>query len=329
MDLEAYVARHQRDWTRLEQLTTRRRRLTGAEIDELITLYQGVATQLSVLRSSRAADPVLVGRLSTLVARARSAVTGAHAPAWREFSRFFTDTFPGALYAARHWWLGVTCAFLAVAFVFGGWVAGSREAQSALAPPGAARQLVEEDFANYYSENPAAEFAFGVWTNNAWVAAACLLLGVFLGLPVIYILWSNAANVAGIGGLMVAHDRADVYFGLLLPHGLLELTAVFVAAGIGIRLGWTVIAPGQHRTRPVALASAGRTAAGIALGLVAVFAVSGLIEAYVTPSPLPTWARVGIGVLAELAFFAYVFVLGRRAVRVQGPEALRAARIAT
>jgi hypothetical protein len=33
----------------------------------------------------------------------------------------------------------------------------------------------------------------------------------------------------------------------------------------------------------------------------------------VTPSPLPTWARIGIGVLAEATFLAYVFVLGRRA----------------
>jgi hypothetical protein len=33
----------------------------------------------------------------------------------------------------------------------------------------------------------------------------------------------------------------------------------------------------------------------------------------VTPSPLPTWARIGIGVLAEATFFAYVFVLGRQA----------------
>jgi len=35
----------------------------------------------------------------------------------------------------------------------------------------------------------------------------------------------------------------------------------------------------------------------------------------VTPSGLPTWARVAIGVLAECAFLAYVFVLGRAAVR--------------
>jgi hypothetical protein len=43
--------------------------------------------------------------------------------------------------------------------------------------------------------------------------------------------------------------------------------------------------------------------------------ITGMIEAFVTPSPLPTAVRVGVGVVAEVAFFVYVWTLGRRAVR--------------
>ena len=50
-----------------------------------------------------------------------------------------------------------------------------------------------------------------------------------------------------------------------------------------------------------------------AIGLALVLLISGLIEAFVTPSPLPTWARIGIGVAAETAFLLWVFVPGRRA----------------
>ena len=35
----------------------------------------------------------------------------------------------------------------------------------------------------------------------------------------------------------------------------------------------------------------------------------------VTPSPLPTVVRVGIGVLAEALFLTYIVYFGRRAVR--------------
>ena len=54
-------------------------------------------------------------------------------------------------------------------------------------------------------------------------------------------------------------------------------------------------------------------AVGVALGLVVVLLLCGVIEAFVTPSPLPTWARIGIGVTAWTLFMAYVFIAGRRA----------------
>jgi hypothetical protein len=51
------------------------------------------------------------------------------------------------------------------------------------------------------------------------------------------------------------------------------------------------------------------------VGLAAVLLVSGLIEALVTPSPLPTFVRVGIGIIAEVAFLSYIWYFGRRAVK--------------
>ena len=119
------------------------------------------------------------------------------------------------------------------------------------------QQLVTEDFEDYYSSNPAQDFAAQVFTNNAYVAAQSILFGVLLGIPVLYVLLLNAVNVGVAGGLMAANDRTGLFFGLILPHGLLELTAVFVACGLGLKLGWTVVDPGP-RTRAQALAEEGR-----------------------------------------------------------------------
>jgi uncharacterized membrane protein SpoIIM required for sporulation len=311
VDLDAFVAVHRPTWDRLDQLVRRQRRLTGDEVDELVELYQRTATHLSVVRTW-SSDGVLVGQLSGLVARARSAVTGTRAPAWRDLVHFFTVSFPVVAYRAWRWWLGAALASLVVAYVVGAWVAGNPDVQATLGTPEEIRRLVERDFADYYSSNPAASFAGQVWVNNAWVSLQVIASAVLLGLPIPYILYVNAANVGAVGGLMTAHDRADVFWGLILPHGLLELTAVFLAAGVGMRLGWTVIDPGPRR-RTEALAEQGRAVVGVGLGLIAVLFVSGLIEAGVTPSGLPTWARVGIGLVAEGVFLTYVVVLGRRA----------------
>jgi uncharacterized membrane protein SpoIIM required for sporulation len=310
VDIDAFVAAHARRWHRLEQLS-RRRSLSGAEADELVDGYQEVATHLSVVRSS-APDAALVAYLSSILARARTRTTGTRTTSWRDGLTFLSATFPAALYRMRRWWLATTAANVAVAAVMMAWLV-QHPVQSSLIPPREADRLVNVEFERYYSEYAASHFAAQVWTNNAWVAALCIALGV-LGLPVLFLLWSNILNVAVIGALMIDHDRGSLFFGLILPHGILELTAVFVAAGVGLRLFWAWVDPGP-RTRLQAVANEGRSAAAVALGLVLVLLVSGVIEAFVTPSGLPTWARIGIGVLAEVLFLAYVFVLGRRAVR--------------
>jgi hypothetical protein len=63
------------------------------------------------------------------------------------------------------------------------------------------------------------------------------------------------------------------------------------------------------------LAEQGRAVVSVAVGMVVVLFVSGLIEALVTPSPLPTFVRIAIGVAAEAAFLAYVIHFGRKASR--------------
>jgi uncharacterized membrane protein SpoIIM required for sporulation len=311
VDIDAFAAAHSGRWFRLEELT-RRRRLTGAEADELVDSYQQVATHLSVIRSS-APDAALVAYLSGILAKARTRTTGTRTTSWRDAAGFLASTFPAALYRMRWWWLATMAANLVVATVMILWLLQHPGVESSLIPPAEAERMANVEFERYYSEYAASHFAARVWTNNAWVAALCIAFGVF-GVPVVYVLFNNIVNLAVIGALMIQHDRAALFFGLILPHGLLELTAVFVAAGVGLRLFWSWVEPG-HRTRAASVAHEGRTAAGVALGLVLVLLVSGIIEAFVTPSGLPTWARISIGVLAELAFLGYVFGPGRRAFR--------------
>ena len=316
MDIDAFVAAHSPAWARLEQLVERAHRpgrCSGAELDELVDLYQRTATHLSVVRTS-SPDPVLVDRLSSLTIRARSAVTGGRVRGWREVGRFFTATFPAAVYRSRWWVLGAAVFLVAVATGFGVWVATHPEIHDSIAAPEQIRQLVEHDFEDYYSSAPAASFGAHVFFNNAWVAAVAFAFGILLGIPTVYVLFQNAASIGVAGGLMAAHGKLGLFFGLITPHGLLEITSICVAAGVGLRIGWTVVDPGDRR-RSDALAEEGRAAVAVVLGLVAAFAVAGFTEAYVTPSGLPTWARIAWGVVIEVAFLAYVLVLGRRAVR--------------
>ncbi len=265
MDLDAYVLSHSQEWARLDELT-RRRRLSGAEADELVERYQRVATHLSVVRTS-APDASLVAHLSSLLARARNRAAGTRVSTWAGVVLVPLRAVPG-------------CALPAAVVVArlpgcqrrrdrGDDAVAARPPQRRAEPDVAAgdRPLVNNDFEGYYSEYAADHFAAQVWVNNAWVTALCIALGI-LGFPVVYLLFNNVLNLAVIGSIMIRHDRGDLFWGLILPHGLLELTAVFVAGGVGARLFWSWIEPGQL-SRTASIAREGRTAATVALGLVA------------------------------------------------------------
>jgi len=309
MDLDAYQAARAGAWQRLDRLTRSRRR-TGAEADELVRLYQATATDLSVIRSA-APDPELVSRLSQQLGRSRAAIAGAHEPSWRDVRAFVEVSLPAALYRIRWWTVGVMAAFLLVSIASGVWVATQPEALAAMGTPSQQQEYVDHAFAEYY--DPGAGFAAMVWTNNAWITAVSIASGITGFYPVI-IQVTNAISVGAMGGLMAAHGELGLFLQLIAPHGLLELTSVFVAGAAGLRIFWTWIDPGP-RPRGRALAQEARALVTVAVGLVGTLAVSGVIEGFVTGSGLPWAVKIVIGLVAVSAFWVYTLVLGGRAVR--------------
>lgn len=310
MDTDAFAAVHEPEWERLERLS-KQRRLSGPEADELVRLYQTTAGHLSAVRTS-APEPHLVGRLSALLGQARGRVAGAHELRASDVARFFAVTLPAAFYRVRWWTLWVMLAWVALAVVTGVYLVDTPAALAAAGSAADLQQYADEAFAAYYSDFPAPDFAAQVWTNNAWIAAQSIGLGITGVFPV-YVLGTNALGVGQAGAIMAVYGDLEVFFGLILPHGLMELTAIFIAGGTGLKLFWTAVAPGR-RTRSRALAQEGRALITVALGLVLVLAVSGLVEGFVTPSGLPTWAKIAIGAAVLAGYWGYTLVLGRRAV---------------
>ena len=68
------------------------------------------------------------------------------------------------------------------------------------------------------------------------------------------------------------------------------------------------------RVRTAALAAEGRALITVAVGLTAALAVAGLIEAFVTPAPIPWLVKIAIGAGALALLWAYTLILGRSAV---------------
>ena len=228
--------------------------------------------------------------------------------------RFVLQSVPAALYRIRWWTCGVMVVEIALALVVGMWTLRSPEAMSALGSPEKLDAYAHEAFESYYSTYSAPDFAAAVWTNNARIAAICVAGGITGFLP-LYMLYKNAVNVGQSGAIMADHDMLGVFFSLISPHGLLELTCIFIAGAAGLKLFWTMLVPGR-RSRAAALAAEGRALITVAVGLTAALAVAGLIEAFVTPAPIAWPVKITIGAGALALLWAYTLILGRSAVAV-------------
>jgi uncharacterized membrane protein SpoIIM required for sporulation len=315
VDIDRFLALNQPAWDRLEALTRAAERgvarLSAPELDELVLLYQRASSHLSYARTYFR-DPVLTARLTSLVGRANAVVYGSRKRSVRSIGAFFTRTFPAVVWESRRFIAVSAALFFVPAIVVGTWLAHSPKAIDAVGSAALRQTYVNHDFAAYYRSQPSAQFAAKVQTNNITVAFLAFAGGITGCVLTVFALAQNGASVGMAGGLFANAHKLPVFFGLILPHGLLELTSVVIAGGAGLRLGWALISPGD-RSRSSALAEEGRRSVTLVAGLILTFVVAGLIEGFVAGSALSTPVRVGIGAVAEGLFLVYVVVLGRAA----------------
>ncbi len=208
--------------------------------------------------------------------------------------------------------------FLAVLVTFlptigvAAWLTHDQAALDRSGSPSYRREYVEDRFEQYYSDQPSAVFFTQVTTNNIRVSFVAFALGLFGMIPGMIVLALNGVALGQAAAWMIAAGDGARFFGLILPHGLLELTSIVVAGGAGLALGWAWIAPGDRR-RADALAQEGRRAAAVVLGLMVTFLLAGLIEGFLTGSGLSAALRVTVGASVWVAFVGYIVLRGRAA----------------
>lgn len=310
VDSLAFATTHEPEWARLAELSAKTR-LTGTEADELVRLYQRAASDLATVRTS-APNPDLTLHLSALLGRARSRLTGSRGGNLNAVANFLFVTLPVAFHRIRWWTLGVALAFIGVFLVV---LFNIRQNPDILRSMGTEMQLknyAEVLFPTYYTEHGSSEFTTIVWTNNAWIALQCVGGGI-TGVYPAWVLWQNAIGIGESAAILDNFGQLGTFFEFILPHGLLELTAIFIAGAAGFKLFWTALVPGP-RTRLSALASEGRQTIMVGVGLIGVLFVSGLIEGFVTGSSLPSAVKIAIGAAALSGFWAWVWYFNRRAV---------------
>ena len=87
-----------------------------------------------------------------------------------------------------------------------------------------------------------------IFTNNIGVTFYAFAGGLLLGLGTLYVLLQNGVMLGVVAGLAIGAGNGQSFFELVTAHGVLELSCIIVAGSAGLRLGWSIIDPG-NRTR--------------------------------------------------------------------------------
>ncbi len=296
MTLERLIRERERDWSRLESLVAaaggRAERLGAEGVLELGTLYRGAAADLAIARASFPTDPVR-RRLEALVSRAALLV---YDPRSRRESvlGFFTDRYWRRV-AERPVPLLLAALLLLVPAVMAAvWAAQDPDAAAGFVPSEFSGAADPPADAGTTSSQEAA-FSVFLFTHNIQVTFLVFAAGIAAGLGTAFVLVQNGLILGAIAGLAVGAGNGPAFVDFIVPHGPLELTCIIVSAAAGLRLGFSLIDPGD-RTRGDALKAEALSAVEIVLGTMPWLVAAGISEAFVRSSGIPTAALVAVGV---------------------------------
>ena len=313
MDLDSYIAKHRGEWHALESAVGRSYRgsRAGADVTELIRLYLRASSHLAEVQS-RYHDPALADYLNGLVARGHAAIYGAEARSFRSMVALFGVRYRSALRRTVPHILVVAALLFGIILATDLWVAASPEGRAGVIPP-AARDAVERvDDTATDVELGSAEMSTFIFQNNVQVAFLAFALGITLGIGTIFVIVQNAVLIGLLAGAFQAAGKAHLFWALVLPHGFLELIAICIAGGAGLRIGWSLVDPGD-RYRITALGEEARDAVLVVIGVIPAFGIAALIEGFVTGRTGMPVLEIALGAVVAAGYLAFLFGWRRNA----------------
>lgn len=312
MDIQTFIRKNRSSWSELEQLleSVRRRRDVGAEqIDRLIVLYRTASAHLAYVQTYYPDDEVRVF-LNDLVGRAHHAVFAEQWKSTQRITTFFKATFAG-LTIARKWFVLIAMLL----FVAGG-VAGFIAVKSdplnlyTVIPEQIAHAIDPQRTGENHDEWLNALASAEIMTNNIRVAALAFVGGITFGLLTAYMMVYNGVLIGALFAVFLDAGRGYVFWAYILPHGIIELAAIFIAGGAGLYMGYRMICPGRY-TRKYQFVRSVRESALLLIGTVPMFVIAALIEGYITPSSLTHAGKYLFALLTFVALLVY-FAYGAR-----------------
>jgi uncharacterized membrane protein SpoIIM required for sporulation len=292
----------------VDRLSRARHPRTAKEVLRLSELHRRACADL-MLAEAYDFPAETVENLHALVGRSHYVLHRGQGFRWRELARILFVTAPGQLRRDPAQRVAAV-VFFGSLLISAGLAATQPDFASSIAGDAFLEQIDSmysqpiEANAHRNRRDDAAMTGFYL-QHNTTIGLQCFAWGVFFGLGSLYQLLTNGLILGAIFGHLASGPNAWNFFGFITAHSVFELSAIVIAGGAGLRLGWGLIDSGQQSRAASLRREARRALPGLAAAVV-LFVVAAFIEGYLSASILPFGLKVAVALVSAGMLVAYL-----------------------
>ncbi|HVH13721.1 MAG TPA: stage II sporulation protein M, partial [Longimicrobium sp.] len=289
--------------------------LGEAKVSHFAALYREMAADLARARTY-GGSPELLYTMERMVGTGHNLLYRPPSRSWSRFRAFVTGGFAALV---RRQWRPIALAsalFYLPALLSFAALRGEPELAHEVVPAvllERAEQAAEKEARGegYYEQEEIYMplMATSLVSNNVQVTFLAFAGGVLASLGTVFILVMNGVMLGLVAAAFANEGQSLQLWTFVLPHGIIELTAICIAGGAGLWLGSAILLPGR-RTRREVLVTRGREAVSLIGGTAIMLLIAGMIEGFISPSQLPREIKLLCATLFALAMLSYFAFAG-------------------
>lgn len=310
MDVKQFIKKHRDDWKQLEQMMAilgkTKKSSTGDNITKFHRLYQKAAQNLSYSQTYFPNEEV-TPYLNGLVAKSHNLLYKDQVTSGKQIRHFFSTHFIGLL--VDQWKFVLVAMLLFLLGAVGSFISVLNDPNNiySFLPAEMVRGINPDQLGKGNADVASSLMSTEIMTNNIKVAILAFAGGITFGLLSIYLLYTNGLLLGALAAFFWQHERTYEFWAFIVPHGMIELTAIFIAGGAGLMMGYKLLVPGPF-SRVYQLKEQAKRSVQLLLGTVPLFVIAGIIEGFITPTTLSLETKYIVALLTVLGLIFYLII---------------------
>ncbi|MCV6639173.1 stage II sporulation protein M [Candidatus Albibeggiatoa sp. nov. NOAA] len=152
--------------------------------------------------------------------------------------------------------------------------------------------------------------------NNTSIGFQVFAGGMLFGLGSLFFIIFNGLYIGAVAGHLVQLGFHTPFFSFVSGHSGLELMAIVISGGAGLKLGFALIAP-QRLYRSQALIQAAKESMALIYGIIVMFFLAAFVEAFwSSTTSIDPIIKYIVGISLWVLILSYFSLMGRnRAIR--------------